>query len=360
MSFFAKLSIGQRLALMAEVGAACGLLLLLTALFAFSAFRDDIRTVSAQVGANSQALAKVAGAQRAFQQQQRGLNAMLLRNFIAAEFDKGRQEFDAGRQAFAKELQDLAEIEQRAGLGLTGKLAELGKRADELNQLYDQVLAENEPGMPKYTLMVDAAIRDADQPTTTLLSELFDEIARASLMQVNAAAEVADLRYEQDRWLVLAVGAGGALLSMVLAFVMGRQILRRLGGELEPVIDATRKVAAGDLTGELTAGNVAANSLVAAMTEMQVRLRTLIGVVKQGVEQTSGDALRLRQTAGEVASASADQSDAASQITAAIEELTTAIAVMAESAGNAADATSATRKTAVERTNHPSGDPRDR
>lgn len=214
--------------------------------------------------------------------------------------------------------------------------------------------------MPKYTLMVDAAIRDADQPTTTLLSELFEEIARASLMQVNSAADVADRRYEQNLWLVLAVGASGAVLSMVLAFVMGRQILRRLGGELEPVIDATRKVAAGDLTGELTAGNVAANSLVAAMTEMQVRLRTLIGGVKQGVEQTSGDALRLRQTAGEVASASADQSDAASQITAAIEELTTAIAVMAESAGNAADATSATRKTAVERTNHPSGDPRDR
>ena len=240
MGFFAKLSIGHRLALMAGVGAACGLLLLLTALFAFSAFRDDIRAVSAQVGSNSQALAKVAGAQRAFQQQQRGLNAMLLRNFMAAEFDKGRQEFDAGRQAFAKELLDLAEIEQGAALGLAGKRAELGKRAGELNQLYDQVLAENEPGMPKYTLMVDAAIRDADQPTTTLLSELFEEIARASLMQVNSAADVADRRYEQNLWLVLAVGASGAVLSMLLAFVMGRQILRRLGGELEPVIDATR------------------------------------------------------------------------------------------------------------------------
>lgn len=41
----------------------------------------------------------------------------------------------------------------------------------------------------------DAAIRDADQPTTTLLSELFEEIARASLMQVSAAAEVTDRRW---------------------------------------------------------------------------------------------------------------------------------------------------------------------
>lgn len=348
MGFLARLSIGQRLALMTGVGAACGLLLLLTALFAFSAFRDDIRGVSAQVGADSQALARVAGAQRAFQQQQRGLNAMLLRNFMAAEFDKGRLEFDAGRQSFAEELAGLTEIEKQAGLGLGDKLAELAKRTTELNQLYDQVFVENEPGMPKYTLLVDAAIRDADLPASSLLNEVFEEIARASLRQVNAAAEVADRRYEQNLWLVLAVGAAGALLSTALAILMGQQILRRLGGELEPVIDATRKVAAGDLTGAAPLGQVAANSLVAAMTEMQARLRSLIGVVKQGVEQTSGDAMRLRQTAGEVASASADQSDVAAQITAAIEELTTAISVMAESAGCAADATNATRKTAVE------------
>lgn len=348
MIFLGRLSIGRRLVLMASVGAVCGFVLLLTSLFAFSAFRDDIRGVSAQVGADSQALARIAGAQRAFQQQQRGLNAMLLRNFMAAEFDKGREEFNAGRQAFTQALAQLADIEKQAALGLGNKLAELDKRTAELNRLYDQVLAENEPGMPKYTLLVDAAIRDADQPTNSLLNEVFEEISRVASLQVNAAAEVADRRYEQKLWLVVGVGVLGALLSMMLALVMGRQILRRLGGELEPVIDATRKVAAGDLTGELSAGNVAANSLVAAMTEMQTRLRALIGVVKQGVEQTSGDAVRLRRTAGEVADASADQSDAAAQITAAIEELTTAISVMAESAGCAADATTATRKIAVE------------
>lgn len=342
-----RLSIRARLALMAGVGAACGFVLLMTALFAFSAFRDDIRGVSAKVGAESQALARVAGAQGAFQQQQRGLNAMLLRNFMAAEFDKGRLEFDAGRKGFNQELLALAGLDQQFGLGIGSKLQELDKRSSELNQLYDQVLAENEPGMPKYTVMVDAAIRDADQPTVSLLNALFEEIRATSLSQVNGAAGLADQRYEQNLWLVIGVGSIGAVLSLMLAFVMGRQILARLGGELEPVIAATRQVAAGDLTGNSLAGNVAANSLAAAMSEMQARLRTLIGVVKAGVDQTSSDAVRLRQTASEVAGASSEQSDAAAQITAAIEELTTAISVMAESAGSAADATTATKTTAV-------------
>lgn len=190
MNWLDSLPVRLRLLLMVGVAAAFSLVLLLTALFSLNGLRGDIRHVSSEVAHASRALAVVSAAQSAFQMQQRGLNAMLLRNFMAAEFDKGQAEFAAGRAAFAQQLNDLAAVQQEGKLGLAPRLAELRSLSGELNLLYDQVLAENEPGMPKYTLMVDAALRDADTPLVTALAATFGEISRATTSTVDEAASV--------------------------------------------------------------------------------------------------------------------------------------------------------------------------
>ncbi|HEX6735506.1 MAG TPA: methyl-accepting chemotaxis protein, partial [Azonexus sp.] len=263
-------------------------------------------------------------------------------------FEKGQAEFAAGRSAFWQEIDALETLHRGGGLDAGDGIARIRPLATELNQLYDQVLAENEPGMPKYTLMVDAALRDADTPLVGALAKTFAAISRSSSEGVATASTVAGRRFTENALLVLAVGLAGSVLFLALAAAVGRRILGRLGGELEPVVEATRRVAAGDLTEQLDSGRAAASSLVAAIGDMQQRLRELIGDVKDGAEQTSGNAHALRHSAREVAAANHLQSDSAATITAAIEELTTAIAVMAESAGNAADATRDTRATAGE------------
>jgi len=346
MRFIDGLSIRARLLLMVGVGAGFGLVLLLTALFSFNAFRGDVRQVSGEVARASQALALVSGAQSAFQAQQRGLNAMLLRNFMAAEFDKGLAEFLAGRAAFWKQIEGLEALQKEGAITEAGKIAEIRQLAGDLNQLYDEVLAQNEAGMPKYTLMVDAAIRDADTPLVTALATTFAAISQATTTVVGDAAQVAEHRFSENVVLLLVVGILGAAISLALAAYLGQRILRRLGGELEPVVAATRRVAEGDLRQSAQSGKAAADSLVASVEAMQARLRALIGDVKSGAEQTSSNALALRRSAHEVAAATTRQSDSAASITAAIQELTTAIAVMAESAGAAADATQITRQTA--------------
>uniref|UniRef100_Q47A23 Chemotaxis sensory transducer n=1 Tax=Dechloromonas aromatica (strain RCB) TaxID=159087 RepID=Q47A23_DECAR len=346
MKMLDSLSIRTRLLLMVGISTGFGVLLLLTALISFNAFRGDIRQVSTEVAEASQALTLVSGVQSSLQAQQRGLNNMLLRNFMAAEFDKGRAEFLAGRGAFWQQLEELERIQKTGKLNAGEKVGEIRKLASELNQLYDQVLAENEPGMPKYTLMVDAAIRDADTPLVTMLAETFAAISQATTQTVGNASEIADRRYQENVLLVLVVGIAGAVVSVGLATYVSQNILRRLGGELEPLVMATGRVAEGDLTQSLHTGKAAANSLLVSIERMQSRLRRLIGEVKLGAEQTSGNALALRQSAHEVANATSMQSEAAAMITAAIEELTTAISVMAESAGSAADAAKVTRDTA--------------
>jgi methyl-accepting chemotaxis protein len=196
--------------------------------------------------------------------------------------------------------------------------------------------------------MVDAAIRDADAPLLGALADYFVAISEHASQTVGRAAELSDARYNENVAFILLVGVAGAILSLGFAIWSSRQILRRLGGELEPVVSATTRVAAGDLTQSVTTGKTAADSLVASVERMQDKLRTLISDVKSGAEVTSANAVALQRSAHEVASTASQQSDAAATITSAIQELTTAIAAMAESAGSAADAAKRTQQTAGE------------
>ena len=342
------LSIRSRLFLMVGAGAIFGLILLSTAIFSLNSFRHDIQQISHSVERASQALTLVSDAQSAFQAQLRGLKNMLIRNFIPEEFAKAQKEFLGERDRFWTQINDLEKLNQTNPLQGHINLTEIRHQAGELNTLYDQVLAENEPGIAKYTVMVDAALRGADRKLTQSLDKTYGEISNATNTVVSDASLLADQRFEEIFILLLIVGIGGSLITVSLATYVGQRILARLGGDLEPVVAVTRRVAAGDLTAEIVTGKAAADSLVASVEAMQQRLRSLISEVKTGAEKTSGNAHSLSKSAGEVAQAASDQSDAAALITAAIEELTVAISMMAESAGAAADASRTTRDKASE------------
>ena len=345
---FNRLSVRGSLFLMVGAGAIFGLILLLTAIFSLNSFRHDIQRVSQNVERSSRALTLVSGAQSAFQAQLRGLKNMLIRNFIPDEFEKARKEFLNERASFWKQIETLEQLDRESPVSGNQNLPEIRKAAVELNKLYDEVLSENEAGTPKYTVMMDAALRGADRGLTSILAKSFTDISTSTSETVSNASAIAEERFNEIRWMLLLVGMGGSAITILLAAFFGRRIMARLGGELEPVVAATQRVADGDLTINIESGKAAADSLVASVESMQQRLRQLISTKKSGAENTSGNARTLSQSANDVAEAATLQSDAASQITAAIEELTVAITMMAESAGAAADASRMTREKASE------------
>jgi len=342
MKLPAPLSIRARLFVMVAVGTVFGFALLLTALISLNAFRSDVQHIGHSVERSSQALTLASNAQAALQGELRSIKDMQLRNYMAEEFDKARQEFVAGRARFWQQIDQLA----RNPAADAGQLAEVRRLGKELDQLYDDVLAENEAGMPKYAVMVDAAIRGAEQPLAQALDQMQQAIAQHTEQVVLAASSEADQRFRQHALIIFLVGLASSLAFLGLAAHLSRRILSRLGGELEPVVAATQRVAAGDLSGSVQTGKAAADSLVAAVETMQARLRTLLREVKSGAEQTSGNAATLCHSADRVAQASTAQSDSAAVITAAIQELTVSIGMMADSAGAAADASRETRNRA--------------
>ncbi len=348
MEILDTLSIRGRLFSMVGVGSIFGIVLLLTALFSLASFRSDIRQISFDVAHSFQAQNLVSNAQNSYQAQLRGLKNMLIRNYMPAEFDKARVEFLQERRAFWQNIDALEKLGQLKPIQGGDKIAPIREQATALFKLYDEVLAENEAGMPKYTLMVDAALRGSDRPLGETLAAAYRGIGEATKQLVGSASMQADQRFNELLIGLLAVGLGGAFASLLLAAYVGRHILARLGGDLEPVVAATRRVANGDLSQHLDTGKATAESLVASVNTMQNRLRLLITEVKEGAEQTSGNATKLKNSADEVAQAVNAQSDSAASITAAIEELTVAITMMAESAGAAADASNETHAKASE------------
>ena len=344
-----SLSIRGRLLLMAGSSALFSLILLAAALFALAAFRDDIRRVSAEVERATRQLDHVSAAQHAAQREVRALKDMLIRNHMPDEFERARSEYTGARQALQTALQQLAALEAGAA---TRHAERLQAEAATLHRLYDEVLADSEPGMPKYAAMVDAALRGSEQPLLAVLDQAYRQIADQTGSSVARASTLADARFDEIGGGLVIGGLLGVAAALLVAALLGQRILARLGGDLEPVVAITRRVAEGDLSGDLNLdlqrGRVAADSLVASVRAMQERLRALLAEVQQGARQTSGNAQALSQSADAVAHASGEQSDAAAQITAGIQELTVAIATMADSAGAAADASRTTRHKAGE------------
>ena len=115
----------------------------------------DIRQVSGDVAAASRALpwSVVRGA---LQAQQRGLNSMLLRNFMASEFDKGRPS--------SRRAPDLLAATGRTRTPEPFACSRTSRRDPRNSELNPALRsgAGRERRHPKYALMVDAAIRDAD------------------------------------------------------------------------------------------------------------------------------------------------------------------------------------------------------
>ena len=195
MILFDKLSIRLRLLIMVGIGAIFGMILLTTSLYSLNAFRDDTQSVAHEVARSTHALSLVGGAQSAFQAQLRGLKNMVIRNFMPDEFEKARKEFLAERAKFWAQIEELEKIDAAGAIKETGNLSEIRKQAQELNKLYDDVIAENEAGMPKYTVMVDAALRGTDRSLTNELANAYQAISAATTVQANEASQLADRRF---------------------------------------------------------------------------------------------------------------------------------------------------------------------
>jgi methyl-accepting chemotaxis protein len=131
-------------------------------------------------------------------------------------------------------------------------------------------------------------------------------------------------------WIVLI----GGFIAVSLV-VVGRHVIKTIGGDPQMASQITRLIADGDLTTDVVCAPGDKDSVLAGMKAMQQTLRQMIEEIVGGAEQLSMASNRLLQASEEVAKRSQQQSESASSMAAAVEEMTVSIDQVAENAQEA-------------------------
>jgi len=130
---------------------------------------------------------------------------------------------------------------------------------------------------------------------------------------------------------VLLIG-GFIEVSLIL---VGRNVFKTIGGDPQTATQVTRRIAAGDLTTDVPCAAGDTDSVLASMQEMQQTLRRMIEEIVDGAGQLSLASNQLLQASEEVAKRSQQQSESASSMAAAVEEMTVSIDQVGENAQEA-------------------------
>lgn len=152
---------------------------------------------------------------------------------------------------------------------------------------------------------------------------------RASIDQlgqdINAGASRGDF--------ILAVtGALSAIIGVLIAWVLTRSIVQPLAR----AVQATQAVAAGDLTHNIQPeGRDEAAQLLHALHDMTVRLRTIVGEVRQGSESIAGASSQLAAGNIDLSSRTEEQASALQETAASIEQLSSTVRQNADNARQA-------------------------
>jgi len=115
-----------------------------------------------------------------------------------------------------------------------------------------------------------------------------------------------------------------------LVTVIGRSVLRQIGGEPAEAVAAMHRVASGDLRVQL-AGS-APGSLLSELGGLIVRLRTTIAELSADAEKLGSASLQISTTSQAVAGAAHEQSESTQSMAAAMEELTVSISHISDNA----------------------------
>jgi|GEM_PF-573537 len=164
--------------------------------------------------------------------------------------------------------------------------------------------------------------------TATL--DVAGQFQQVAIQQLGALldARIGRILWQRNVYLGCAVFA--FLLSTALFIVLYLSITAQLGGEPFYVQDVVEQIATGRLDTQIKLGEKDESSLLSAIRQMRNQLRETVQQLVQTSQLLDGAASQVAQGASQVASSSDRQSEAASSMASAVEELSTSLSVSAE------------------------------
>ncbi len=218
--------------------------------------------------------------------------------------------------------------------------------AEKDKQLLTAVMEQREP----YRLLVQKALganragnkneakdilNNEIRPVLARYMQALNELSAYQVEQIDDAAAEAQTLYQRT-FLLITIAASALVIAVAIAgFLIIRSLTRDLGGEPAYAAEIARNIAAGNLAMTVVTKPNDSGSMLAAMREMQTRLKEMIAGILADADQVSSTATELAAASSQVAESSRQQSEAASSMAAAVEEMTVSIEQVSENAHEA-------------------------
>lgn len=172
-------------------------------------------------------------------------------------------------------------------------------------------------------------------PVIDPISDKFSSLIEVQLDVAKQEYEVALAEEHRNLTLTIAIAGLAVLLAFVLALLIARQIERELGGEPHEVAEVARRIAAGQLAGEVKLRPGQDDSVLASMEAMRASLHSIVCNIRASVEKLASASEQMAAGGQQVAIGSGQQSESTAAIAAAIEQMSVSIAQISQNAMDA-------------------------
>ncbi|KQM79419.1 hypothetical protein ASE76_15175 [Xylophilus sp. Leaf220] len=198
----------------------------------------------------------------------------------------------------------------------------------ERNQVVQRIGAGNVEDAGTY---LASSVRPAQK-------EFFDQVDgmiafQAGIMAREGDAAKADGASATVTVSVLALLA--AVLSIGLAVLITRSLIRQLGGEPQEVVRVTSAIAGGDLAVAISTRSGDTHSILAAMATMRDRLAAVVGQVRQSSDSIATGSSQIAAGNADLSQRTEEQASNLEETAASMEELTSTVKANADTAGHA-------------------------
>jgi len=138
-----------------------------------------------------------------------------------------------------------------------------------------------------------------------------------------------------SEWLLIAMGACGALFAIIVATVITRSIMRQLGGEPSEAVDIANRIAAGDLTMTIDTQAGDRASMLYAIKLMRDSIAAIVGEVRLGADSIATASSEIAAGNLDLSSRTEQQAGSLEETASTMEELNSTVKTNADNARQA-------------------------
>jgi methyl-accepting chemotaxis protein len=250
--------------------------------------------------------------------------ARVTRSVVLMSDESGmRKELQKVEQARAEYNQATRTLEQLPstpkGRAIRERIAAAGAEARPLT---DQVIAL---ALANKDEEATALLLSRAGPATQKWQDVMDEYVALQKEHNVEDAQAAAVAYERARNVMLVLSAVAVLVGLGAAIIIGRGLLRQLGGEPDYAAMIAGRIASGDLTMEVQTRDEDRASMLHAMKLMRDSLVQIVTEVRGGTETIAAASAQIASGNQDLSARTEQQASSLEETASSMEELTSAV-----------------------------------